>query len=407
MFSAVQQWYALAPMVSLRPSDAKLTAKVKRFEAEIEAWAKKLDIWTDCGFTSYAEHVDGEPASPTVISILYFSGDFNAMLEGYAHGFETFMKIMEKHGFWYSQTNSVNLHFYVEEEDSHLEADFAEFARWQWICGLIKPDFADVSEELYQHFASRPQDLENLHWRDFEILLHRIFQARGFKAELGPGSNDGGIDIRLLQRDPIGDMLTLVQVKRYHPKNKIGLEAVQALHGAATVEKAPKSLFVTTSSYLPSAQRFAERTSGALDLCTSQDVVEWCAAATAGIIQDKSRLVSQSHVSRMLSEVAQKLDARVVHASTGVTMILNRFALVIKESEHAALLMGLPRRSISGDGQEGFEVPVLDGLALRNFGSDTVWRAKRTVRNGDVTYWDGKELWSSWSGRPEHFSFLD
>ncbi len=109
----------------------------------------------------------------------------------------------------------------------------------------------------------------------------------------------------------------------------------------------------------------------------------------------------------MLSEVAQKLDARVVHASTGVTMILNRFALVIKESEHAALLMGLPRRSISGDGQEGFEVPVLDGLALRNFGSDTVWRAKRTVRNGDVTYWDGKELWSSWSGRPEHFSFLD
>lgn len=394
-------------MALVRTSDATLTIKVKRFEAEIEAWAKKLDIWTDCGFTSYADHVDGEPESPTVISILYFSGDFNAMLEGHGRGFETFMAIMETHGFWYSQATSDNLYFYVEDDESDLETAFAEFARWRWICSLIKPDFSDVSEDLYQHFFARPQDLEKLHWRDFEILLYRIFQARGFSAELGPGSNDGGIDIRLLQRDPIGDMLTLVQVKRYHPKNKIGLEAVQALHGAAAVEKAPKSLFVTTSSYLPSAKRFADRTSGALDLCTSKDVVEWCASATAGIIHDKSRLVSKSHVSKLLSEVARKLDARVVHASTGVTMILNRFALVIKESEHAALLMGLPRRSTSGDAQQGFEIPMLSGSALNSFGSGTVWRAKRSVRDGEVTYWDGKEMWSAWSGKPEYFTYLD
>jgi restriction system protein len=368
--------------------------------------AKKLGIWRDCGFTTYADHVDGEPESPTIISILYFSVEFNAMLEGSIRGWDTFLKILSKHGFWYSQATSDNLHFYVED-DSLLESAFAEFARWQWICSLIQPDFADVSEELYQHFVKRPQDLENLHWRQFEILLFRIFQARGFKAELGPGSNDGGVDIRLLQRDPIGDMLTLVQVKRYHPTNKIGLEAVQALHGAAAVEQAPKSLFVTTSSYLPSAKKFANRTSGALDLCTSQDVVDWCAAATAGIIQDKSQLVASSQVSRILREVAQKPDVRVVHASTGVTMILNRFALVIKESEHAALLMGLPNKTITGDALEGTEVPILNGSALDNFGSKNVWRAKRKVRDGKATYWDGKQFWSSWSGRPEYFTYLD
>lgn len=396
-------------MENVRPTDIQLINRIKRFEADIVAWATKLDIWTDCGFRSFAEHVDGEPGEPTVITIMYFSSDFNMMLEGYVPGFDQFQKIQRKHGLWYEQATSVHLHFYLEEEDGPLAEAFADFAQWQWVCGLIQPDFADVSAELYQHFAKRPGDLENLHWRDYEILLHRIFQARGFQSELGPGGNDGGIDIRLLQRDPIGDMLTLVQAKRYSPKNKIGLEAVQALHGAATVEKAPKSIFVTTSSYLPSAQKFAARTSGSLELCTSSDVVAWCREATQGIIKDKSRLVSQAHVSKLLLEVSKKPDARIVHAHTGVTMVLNEFALVIKETDHAALLMRLPSLTIADDGygQVGTEVPKLDAEALAGFGSHTVWRAKRSMHDGRPRYWDGNHGWSKWSGEPAYFSYLD
>ena len=119
------------------------------------------------------------------------------------------------------------------EEGPRCQA-YASYFHWQWICSLLQPDFADVYEELYGHFAGHLDDLHRLDWREFEILLARIFQTQGFVTELGPGRGDGGVDIRLLQRDPIGDILTLVQAKKYAPKNRVGLEAVAALAACRT-----------------------------------------------------------------------------------------------------------------------------------------------------------------------------
>ena len=126
----------------------------------------------------------------------------------------------------------------------------------------------------------------------FERLLGSIFRNQGYEVELGPGSGDGGVDLRLLQRDPIGDVLTFVQAKRHAPHRKIALQPVQALHGASVADGATRSLFVTTSDYLPSARRFAARKNVQMDLYTSEDVVDWCRQATNGIIRDKSVLVS-------------------------------------------------------------------------------------------------------------------
>jgi restriction endonuclease Mrr len=57
-------------------------------------------------------------------------------------------------------------------------------------------------------------------------------------------------------------VMTLAQARKYAPNRKIKLEAVQPLHGAATVVGALKSIFVTTSAYEKVAKRFAARTSG-------------------------------------------------------------------------------------------------------------------------------------------------
>ena len=395
----------------IRQNDQLVIKKISELEAGIESWAKSNNIWFDCGFQTFAHRINGEPTNPPVATILYFGSEFNTMLEGCLSGLDVeFQKILESFGFWYEQSDGVSLHFYTIEEEGKLADAFKGYFRWQWVCSLIQPDFADISNELYAYFSCNPDDLQNLSWRDFEILLFRIFQAQGFQAELGPGSGDGGIDIRILQRDPIGDILTLVQAKRYASKNKIGLEAVAALHGVAEVEKAAKSLFVTTSSYQPAAKRFAARTSGRLELHTSDDVVNWCEQASHGIIQDKSKLVSPAYVSHILYEVADSKHPRVLHAHTGVTMILNSFALVLKETQHAVLLMLLPQKTISdgGFGQTGLEVPLLNDAAFKNLKMDTVWRAKRSVDdNGRVSYWDGSNLYTQWNGQPQYFSWLD
>jgi len=77
-----------------------------------------------------------------------------------------------------------------------------------------------------------------------------VFQSLGYESELGPGVGDGGVDVKLLQRSPLGDTLAYVQAKRYAPNRPIGLEAVQALRGAVANDGADLGIFVTTSRYL-------------------------------------------------------------------------------------------------------------------------------------------------------------
>ncbi len=388
-------------------NDQYLEGALAGLQSAVEKWARSLDLWYDCGFQSYAYRVGAEPSSPSVVTVLWSDGDLLRLIDDDPDIYTQFEHLLHGLGFWHERWDSVSLYIYAE--DSPLAVAFDDYFHWKWICSLLEPDFADIYEEIYDYFASRPDDLHRLSWREFEMLLARVFQSQGFEAELGPGSGDGGIDVRLLQRDPIGDILTLVQAKKYAPSRKIGLEAVAALHGVADVEKAQRSLFVTTSSYQPAAKAFSGRTSIPMELKTSNDVVEWCRHAKKGIIADKSKLVSVEHVERVLSEIGGQRHPRVLHASGGINIILNDFALILKETKHAALLMHLPRLEVSGDGfgQIGTEVPRLDGHALKMLKADSVWRARRTVEDGRVRYWDGRRLFTPWDGSPQHFNWND
>ncbi|HVJ53281.1 MAG TPA: restriction endonuclease [Aliidongia sp.] len=389
--------------------DSVLEAEIVRVQKAIQVWAEAHDLWFDCSFKSYLRHVNGEPSDPPIVTLLICEGGLYPVLGGEdpeGHE-EEFRALLDKLGYFYEKIDGVTVAIYPE--DPSLSSAFADYFHWQWVCSLIMEDTADVYHELYDHFTRRPEDLNRLHWRDFEILLSRIFQNQGFETELGPGRNDGGVDLRLWQRDPIGDILTLVQAKRYAVGNKIDLTQVAALYGVSAVEGADKALFVTTSSYAPAAQRFAVRTSGLVELAERCDIVEWCARATAGIIADKSSLVSPTSVSRIIVEVTGRKDPRILTTSYGYNRVLNDFALVIKETKHAALLMRLPNSTISDDGygQRGLEVPQLDGTTISRLRSDLVWRTKRKVHDGRVSYWDGSHLFHAWDGEPRPFDLMD
>lgn len=388
--------------------DDDLEAEVLTLQTSIRQWATEHELWLDCGFQSYAERVDAEPGDTPVVTILHFDGDLGRAIDGEFDGLDVeFNDLLERHGYWYERNDGVSAHIYPADE-SPLFQPFLDLAQWQWVCGLVQPDFADVHEELYSYFAKRPDDLHRLEWRQFETLLFRVFQNQGFTSELGPGSGDGGIDIRLLQRDPLGDILTLVQAKRYASHRKIDLSAVAALHGVADVEKAQRSVFVTTSDYLPSAKKFAGRTSIPMTLATSQDVQDWCQAASDGIVRDKSSLITPTALATLLKSLLPK-DPRILHASTGYSVIMNQFAVVLKETKHAALIMAIPARTISDDGygQRGMEVPDIGPRCLERLTAESVFRAKRTVRDGDVTYWNGRNLFGRWNGEPMLFDLCD
>ncbi len=160
----------------------------------------------------------------------------------------------------------------LEEPPTYEQNCFAD------TCSLVIPDFEQINQELVTYFARHPDELYELAPNKFEQLLEAIFRHLGYETELCAGPGDLGVDLRLTNKDSIGPIVTLVQAKRYHPKNPIRLDAVQALYGAVESEKATRGLFVTTSRYLPGVMKFADQNWRRLALADAKQVARWCDA---------------------------------------------------------------------------------------------------------------------------------
>lgn len=94
----------------------------------------------------------------------------------------------------------------------------------------------------------------------FESLVVRLLVGMGYggsvadisKALVG-GTGDGGID-GVIDQDPLGLDRIYVQAKRYANGNTVGASAIRDFFGSLDRFKATKGLFVTASSFSPSAR---------------------------------------------------------------------------------------------------------------------------------------------------------
>ena len=398
--------------------DQQLEERINKLEFAVESWAKQNDLWYDACFRRVVKSFDMETGAPTVTTLL--AGGLLAELVihpgiGAIHDTHEAQRLADEcerliddHGFYGETFNETRLNIIpLEQKDRLAFQRFKEYMRWKWICSLIQGDFDALNSELYEHFSKNSDQLTRLDWRKFEMLVAELLQAQGFEAELGPGHSDGGVDIRLLQRDPIGDILTFVRVKKYDIANPIRVQAVQALHGVKEAERADNSMFVTTSRYLPSAENFASRENVQMQLYVSDDVRKWCADANAGIIEEKERIVTEDEVRRALNR-ARQTPKTIIHAQFGYNMQYNKFSLVLKESASSGLAIDLPSQIVQHDGymQAGTEVPYLRDfrkvLELRN----TARRLKKPSGDSSFAFCDVDEEWefyTQWNQEPARF----
>lgn len=394
-------------------NDAGLADRISRLEHSIRSWAQQKDLWNDTWFFSYQQRFDAEPETCPAVSILASEGPLHDVLFQYSDDelYDEFWTLLHDQGYEFEPYDSVSLHIYPEDQQDRRE--FFGYFQWHWICSLVEHDFSDIYQEVFSHFGENPDALLRLQWRQFEKLLASVFRNQGYEVELGPGRGDGGVDLKLLQRDPIGDILTFVQARRNAPHRKIKLEPVQALHGASMACGATNSFFVTTSEYLPSARKFAARKNVQMELYTSSEVVEWCRHASNGIIADKRVLMSDENMRKITQQAERRPGHLILCSQSSFRGTHNQFAVILKETEHAALLMRLPRKVVEHDGygQNGKEVPDVRGLLKRTVlapNSEDVWRAKKKARSdGSVYFWDGRNLFSYWSGTPVWFDHAD
>ena len=395
-------------------SDCFLLKKSRALQNLIGSWAKRNSIWQDCGFKSWIKHYDSppDPGIPAAC-LLCLDGSLAQILDGEGSRKlrKEFEGIVKRAGFWWDRMDGATLVFLAD--DATTSRAYGQLCEWQWTSSLIKPDFALIHESILKYFNKLGvQGLFKLTPRGFEIYLESLFQERGYRTILGPGANDGGIDLRLYSSDLTGDVLTLVQAKRYAPRRAIRLDAVQALTAAVDYEPARSGFFVTTSRFLPSAQKFAERKAPHIRLLTGQDVIDLTGQAARDVEERRSRLAQYDHLAILLKSASgTKLEGQILHASTGYGIKDNGFAICVKSNAVAALLLPVPCNVLKHDGygQAGYHIPDLRSSTLRKLSGKDMLVAKCMNRRikGSPCLWGNGNLYTIWNGQPCDFNYCD
>lgn len=389
-------------------NDSDLKQRLADLRRDIVAWAKSHDVWYDASFTDWFSHFDTEPEPFPCVQVLAYDGTFYEVMNGQSDLEEELTRLIHDAGFHLEHWDNVTSVIY--SNDDRYDDLYRDYFEWQWVCRLVRDDYGDLYEELFDYFVNNPAKLKELHHRDFEKLLDAVFRNNGYDASLGPGSGDGGVDLKLYHKDAIGDVVTLVQAKRYGDNNPIKLEAVSALSGVVEDQNANRGLFVTTSRFLPSAREFAERQSHRLELATSTDVARWCQTASSRIVRDKSTLVDRSLLHELIaSQRSMKVPDRIVQGTWGYNCTNVTFCLVLKETKNAALLMKIPKSIVSGDGQIGACIPDLNATSTDQCRQRNVFRAKKSKStfSEKLGYHGDHTLYTAWDGAPMHFNAAD
>ena len=123
----------------------------------------------------------------------------------------------------------------------------------------------------------------------FEELVIDLLVAMGYgglreDAEAVGRSHDGGID-GIINEDRLGLDVVYVQAKRWEAN--IGEPPIRDFVGALDGEGAQKGIFITTSKFNPSAERFAERSTKKIVLVDGEQLTQYMIDHNIGVATSK------------------------------------------------------------------------------------------------------------------------
>lgn len=387
-------------------SDSALEKEIATLRASISRWLKRKRLDYDYAFKSWLEHFNDEPGPTPCVLILCHENQLTGspdLME------ELCIEVVEKQGYSAESWDHTTLCIYAWDDRPELQASFQNYLEWQWLAQLIEESYFDLNSEIFEYTARHPDRLAQVSPRAFEVFLDAVFRNNGYRTALGPGSGDGGVDLRLYGNDVVGEVLTLVQAKRYAQHRPISLQAVQALSAVVDDEQANRGLFVSTSRYLPSARLFAARRGQRLHLADAGSISGWAVMAAQAIERDKSRWISHEAILHRLNEVRLTGGINGVYvAEVGYGMVRHEYALLLHEVGGVALMLKIPANRVSGEHDRGTDVPRLSDDVAARASAETIFRARRTRADKDREhFWGDQSLWVSFDGMPCYYDHND
>jgi restriction system protein len=106
---------------------------------------------------------------------------------------------------------------------------------------------AFLPQSILDYLAVNQSKIETNHWRNFERFCADFFQRIGYNVQLGPGSKDGGIDIRAFDTSNNQNPKLIIQCKRHSKDNKVKIDVVKAFYTDVSFENAEHGIIITTS----------------------------------------------------------------------------------------------------------------------------------------------------------------
>lgn len=135
---------------------------------------------------------------------------------------------------------------------------------------------SDFIEQKFINFLqANPEKLEFMHWRNFERLTAEFFKREGFVVELGPGTNDGGIDVRVYDKSNNEKPYIIIQCKRHKESNQVKIETVKSFYTDVQFEGAKKGLIATTSKIASGGKKVASIRKYPLQFAENEEIKAW------------------------------------------------------------------------------------------------------------------------------------
>jgi restriction system protein len=143
------------------------------------------------------------------------------------------------------------------------------------LLAVARPVIISANEAMIAALKKQPKDIYKLTPRKFEELVAELFRDMGYDVKLTKATRDGGKDILAAIKTEIGQLLCLIDAKRYREDHKIGVSLVRTLIGTLCDHQATSAMMVTTSSYSKDAHALQQRHQYQLSLREYGDVADW------------------------------------------------------------------------------------------------------------------------------------
>lgn len=137
------------------------------------------------------------------------------------------------------------------------------------------PIIQDVDLGILKYLSRDYSSIHNVSPRKFEELVARILSDAGFDVELTGKTRDGGKDILAYYSNDIMSFLTYVECKRYARNKPVGVQTVREVYGVQQINKANKSLIVTTSYFSRDAIKEQNMIYREMDLRDHNSLKDW------------------------------------------------------------------------------------------------------------------------------------